>query len=216
MENMDNLILALDASSSTVGISLFQDLGDKLELKLATHISPKISPIPKSKMELLFKKIDVFEEEFLSKYKHFPINHIIIEEALISANNLYTTEMLLKYNGMLAKTIYDRLGIVPEFISVHDSRKYGFPQLVSKRTHKKDGSPIPQKQIDKAEPVLFGAYPPTADKKMIVWELVAEMYPQINWIYNRKNRLAKESFDISDSIFCGISYFNQKKLGLIK
>ena len=52
-------ILGLDVSTKTIGIALFEEDGKLLEL---THITPKIKPIPESKLELLFKKVDAFEK----------------------------------------------------------------------------------------------------------------------------------------------------------
>ena len=53
-------ILALDVSTSTIGIALFEDLGDKGKLKLLHHVSPKVKPQPENKMEELFKKVEIF------------------------------------------------------------------------------------------------------------------------------------------------------------
>lgn len=116
MEKEPEFLLALDVSTSTIGIALFQDLGDKLELKLLHHVSPKVKPKPESKMEELFRKVEIFEKEFLSNYADFGITNVIIEEPLLQSNNVYTIATLLRFNGMISKSVYDTLGIVPEFI----------------------------------------------------------------------------------------------------
>jgi hypothetical protein len=51
----------------------------------------------------------------------------------------------------VCKEVYDVLGIVPEFISTYNSRKFAFPELVQEN--------------DKGKFVLFGGLPKTIDKK---------------------------------------------------
>ncbi len=192
-------ILALDVSTSTIGIALFEDLGTKGELKLLHHVSPKVKPKPNDKMEELFKKVEIFQTEFLNKYIGFGITKVIIEEPLLQSNNVYTIATLLRFNGMISKAVYDTLGIIPEFISSYDARKYGFPELMAVRKTKKDGTPLSEKQISKNEPVLFGAYPFDVDKKYVLWEKVADLEPQVTWFYDKNNKLKKETFDTSDA-----------------
>ena len=205
-------LLALDVSTSTIGIALFEDLGDKGELKLLHHVSPKVKPQPESKMEELFRKVEIFEKEFLVNYADFGITKVVIEEPLLQSNNVYTIATLLRFNGMISKSIYDTIGVIPEFISSYDARKFGFEELMGVRTKKKDGTVLTEKQIAKNEPVLFGEYDFLADKKMIIWEKVSDLEPQIVWLYDKKNKLKKENFDMSDAYVCGIGYMN--KIGL--
>lgn len=199
MEENSKYILGLDVSTSTIGISLFEDRGRHGKLILLHHVTPIIKPKPKNKMQELFDKAKVFEVEFLEKYADIGISKVIIEEPLLRSNNVNTVATLLRFNGMISRAVYDILGVIPEYISSYDSRKYGFPQLMAVRTHNKKGEPYTEKELAKNKPVLFGAYPSDADKKMIVWELVADMEPQITWLYDKKGKLKKESFDISDA-----------------
>jgi hypothetical protein len=94
------------------------------------------------------------------------------------------------------KTIYDIIGIVPEFISTYNSRKFAFPELV--------------KENDKKKHVLFGGLPKDIDKKMVIWELVAKREPQIQWQYTRNNTLKKENFDQTDAYACVLGYMRSK------
>lgn len=211
MKKESEFLLALDVSTSTIGIALFEDFGTYGELKFLKHVSPKVKPQPESKMEELFKKVEVFEQEFLSQYKNFGITRVVIEEPLLQSNNVYTIATLLRFNGMVSKSVYDTLGIVPEFISSYDARKYAFPELMAVRTVKKDGTPKKPKDIAKSEPVLFGGYPFDVDKKYVLWEKVAELEPGVEWFYDKKNKLKKETFDTSDAYVAGIGMMN--KLG---
>ena len=210
-------LLSLDVSTSTIGIALFEDLGDKGKLRLLSHVSPKVKPQPESKMEELFRKVEIFEKEFLLatnellgiKLKDLGITRVVIEEPLLQSNNVYTIATLLRFNGMISKSVYDTLGVVPEFISSYDARKYAFPELMAVRCFKKDGTPLSEKAIAKNEPVLFGAHEFDVDKKYVLWEKVAELEPQITWFFDKKNKLKKETFDMSDAYVAGIGYMNK-------
>src|SRR6188508_1881780 len=107
MEKESEFLLALDVSTSTIGIALFEDLGDKGKLKLLHHVSPKVKPKPTNKMEELFRKVEIFENEFLSHYSDVGITRIVIEEPLLQSNNVYTIATLLRFNGMISKSCWD-------------------------------------------------------------------------------------------------------------
>jgi len=208
MEKNKEFLLSLDVSTSTIGIALFENLGTSGELKVLQYVSPKVKPLPETKMEELFKKVEIFESEFLIKMKNFGVTRVVIEEPLLQSNNVYTIATLLRFNGIISKAIYDSLGVVPDFISSYDARKYAFPELMEIRKFKKDGTPLLEKQILKNTPVLFGGYPFDVDKKYILWEKVAELEPQASWFFDKKNKLKKESFDCSDAYICGVGYMN--------
>lgn len=209
MSKKTEFLLALDVSTSTIGIALFQDLGDRGELKLLHHVSPKVKPQPESKMEELFRKVEIFEKEFLVNYKDFGITRVVIEEPLLQSNNVYTIATLLRFNGMISKSVYDAIGIVPEFISSYDARKFAFPELMAVRRFKKDGTPLTEKAIAKNQPVLFGAHAFDVDKKYVLWEKVSELEPQVTWFYDKKQKLKKETFDTTDAYVAAIGYMNK-------
>jgi len=216
MSKEPEFLLALDVSTSTIGIALFQDMGEHGELKLLHHVSPKVKPQPSSKMEELFRKVEIFEKEFLVNYSDFGITRVVIEEPLLQSNNVYTIATLLRFNGMISKSVYDTLGVVPEFISSYDARKYAFPELMAVRRFKKDGTPLTEKAIEKNTPVLFGDYPFDIDKKMVIFEKVCDLEPQVVWFYDKKYKLKKETFDTSDAYACGIGYMNKIGVWQIK
>lgn len=184
-------ILGLDVSTKTTGFALFNITGSKL-LEL-THFSPKIKPIPETKIEELLKKADAFKEH-LVKYKNVGITRIIIEEPLMNSNNVYTVSTLMRYNTMILKSCYDELGIVPTFISTYNARKFAFPDLMGDN--------------GKGRKVLFGGYPKNIDKKMVIWEHVNDVCPEVEWIYDKNGKLKKENFDMADSVTCVIGYIN--------
>lgn len=189
-------VLGLDISTKTIGWALF-DIQTQELLEL-THISPR-PKIPKDDdklLELLLKS-EVFAEK-LREYKDFGIVRVVIEEPLLNSNNVYTIQTLLRFNSFVFKEIYNILGIVPEFISTYNSRKFAFPELV--------------KENDKKKFVLFGGYPKDVDKKMIIWELVAKKEPQIKWLYTRNNTLKKENFDQTDAYTCVLGFMRSKEI----
>jgi hypothetical protein len=210
--NESKLILGLDVSTKTIGISLFEDNNGSGDLKLLHHVTPKVKPEPSNKLEELFEKARIFEKEFLNDYADVGITKVIIEEPLLQSNNVYTIATLLRFNGMVARAVYETIGIIPEFISSYDARKYAFPELMGVRTVKKDGKPRTEKEISKSEPVLFGAHDYDVDKKMVIWELVCDLEPQITWFYDKKNKLKKENFDMTDAYTAVLGYMRKNEL----
>ena len=188
-------VLGLDISTKTIGWSLFDIQTQKL-LEL-THFSPVIKPQPEDKIEELLSKVDLFEEKLVG-YKNLGITKVIIEEPLLNSNNVWTVGTLLRYNSMITKSIYDILGVIPNFISTYNSRKYAWPELVQEN--------------GKGKKVLFGGLPKDIDKKEIIWKKVAEAEPQITWLYTRNNTLKKECYDQADSYTCVQGYMKQEVL----
>jgi hypothetical protein len=187
-------ILGLDVSTKTIGISLFNNKGQLLEL---THISPKIKPVPETKTEELIKKADLFAE-FVSKYSKMNIKHVLIEEPLLRSNNVNTVGTLLRFNGMVTKICYDILNVTPEYISTYEARKNAFPELMQ---------PGASGKI-----VLFGAHPKDIDKKRVIWDLVSKREPKINWLLDKKGELKKENYDMSDSYVVALAFAHIKNI----
>ena len=195
-------ILGLDVSTKTIGISLFEDNGDSGKLQMLTHITPKVKPKPKDNIELLIKKAQIFQFDFLEKYSDIDIERVIIEEPLVRSNNVNTVATLLRFNGMICRSVYEVLNIVPEFISSYDARKYAFPELMEIRKENKRGETYSEKEIEKKQPVLFGGYSWDVDKKQVIWDKVNEREPQVVWVYDKNQVLAKENYDMTDSYAC--------------
>jgi hypothetical protein len=188
-------VLGLDVSTKTIGWALF-DVESKNLLEL-THISPVPKPKPNNPIEELLLKSNIFREKLIS-YVDLGITSVIIEEPLLNSNNVYTVGTLIRYNTLICKEIFETLGIVPEFISTYNSRKFAFPHLVQKN--------------DKGKFVLFGGHPKTVDKKEIIWELVAKREPQITWQYTKNNTLKKENYDQTDAYCAVLGYMKMKEI----
>lgn len=188
-------VLGLDVSTKTIGWALF-DMQTKELLEL-THVSPVPKPKKENKIEELIEKALIFRAK-LERYKDLGITKVVIEEPLLNSNNINTVGTLMRYNTLITKEIYDCFGIVPDFISTYNSRKYAFPELV--------------KPNDKGKHVLFGGYPKDCDKKEIIWKLVAKKEPQINWQYTRNNTLKKENFDQTDAYCAALGFMKMKEI----
>jgi hypothetical protein len=182
-------ILGLDVSTKTIGIALFDINSEKL-LEL-THISPISKGEVKNKMEELIIKSNLFRLK-LEEYKNFGITKVVIEEPLLTSNNANTVGVLIRFNTLVCKEVFDVLGIIPEFISTYNARKYAYPELISKNKNGKD--------------VLFGEFEKDTDKKIVIWNLVSKKEPQITWHYNKNNQLKKENFDQTDAYTAVLGY----------
>jgi len=188
-------VLGLDVSTKVIGFALF-DMGTQELLEL-THVSPRPKTKTDNKIEELLSKAEVFKSK-LEQYNNLGITKVIIEEPLLNSNNIYTVQTLLRYNSFVTKNIYDVLGIVPEFISTYNSRKFAFPQLLQLN--------------DKGKMVLFGGLPKDIDKKQIIWDLVSKREPQITWQYTKNNTLKKENYDMTDAYTCVLGFMKSEKI----
>ena len=190
-------VLGLDISTRTIGWALF-DIQTQELLEL-THISPrpKIDKGDDDKLKELILKSEIIGEK-LKQYVNLGIVRVVIEEPLLNSNNVYTIQTLLRFNSFVFKEIYNILGIMPEFISTYNSRKFAFPELVQEN--------------DKKKHVLFGGLPKDIDKKMIIWEKVAKREPQITWQYTKNNTLKKENFDQTDAYTCVLGFMRLKEI----
>jgi hypothetical protein len=188
-------VLGLDVSTKTIGWSLF-DIQSKELLEL-THISPVPKPKVEDKIEELILKSNIFRQK-LEEYAGMGIKYVVIEEPLLNSNNVYTVGTLMRFNTLVCKEVYDILGVIPQFISTYNSRKFAFPELVQEN--------------DKGKFVLFGGLPKTIDKKNIIWDLVAKKEPQITWQYTRNSTLKKENFDMTDAYACALGYMKMKEI----
>ena len=186
-------VLGLDISTKTIGWALF-DMSNRQLLEL-THFTPKLKPKPEDKVEEHLLKATAFGEK-LKELIGLGVVDVIIEEPLLTSNNLYTVGTLMKYNSMIVKTVYDTLGIVPKFVSTYNARKFAFPSLV--------------RETGKGKRVLFGGFEKGCDKKKIIWDEVIKLEPDIQWQYTRNDTLKKECFDMADAYTCVKGYMSKE------
>lgn len=226
-----SLILGLDISTACIGISIVYDDGiNEPIVEFISHVSPKIDK-EKNGIEALILRKEIFENDFLTKIGEITekldcplktITECVIESPMTYAtgsSNAATVATLLQFNGILSDSVYRVLGIIPYYVSSYDARMASFPELLTIRKFNKRGEIYPVKHIDKAikdnSLVLFGSYPFDCEKKSIMMNIVAEKYPEIPWIYNKKGELKKENYDSCDALVCALAYSNLKRYGEI-
>jgi hypothetical protein len=188
-------VLGLDVSTKTIGIALF-DINSEHLLEL-THLSPVPKSEMGSKIEELIVKSNLFKIK-LDEYKSLGITKVVIEEPLLTSNNVNTVGVLMRFNTLVCKEVFDVLGIVPDFISTYNARKFAYPELFQKN--------------EKGREVLFGGYDKNVDKKNLIWELVSKKEPQIVWHYTKNNKLKKENFDQTDAYTAVLGYMKMKNI----
>tara|TARA_R110000824_G_scaffold18850_4_gene73963 strand:- start:11260 stop:11856 length:597 start_codon:yes stop_codon:yes gene_type:complete len=197
MSNIGNTpkVLGLDISTKTIGWALF-DLQTPQLLEL-THFSPKIKPPVENKIKEMLLKADQFKNKLID-YSKIGITKVIIEEPLLNSNNIRTVSVLMRYNSFITRIIYDTLGIIPEYISTYNSRKFAFPDLFTENI--------------KGKKVLFGGYKVGCDKKHIIWQKVSDKEPHLTWTHTRNNTLKKENFDMCDAYTCVLGAMKQNEM----
>lgn len=203
MEDKKIFYISFDISTTNVGMSIFSKTGKLIALKHIKLTTDKKVPeyqryIAKS---ILFKE---FIENILKYIKNDldgEVMGVFVEEPLIMSNNSFTSALLQKFNGICCYLIYNIYDIVPELITVHDSRRIFCPEFVN----------VKYKKGEKIETLSF---PKDIDKKQYIWEKVNKVEKNIEWLYNKKGALAKESYDLSDSYCVGYSMLKIK--GIIK
>ena len=188
-------VLGLDVSTKTIGIALFDINSEKL-LEL-THLSPVPKPEMNSKIEELIVKSSLSKFK-LEDYKNIGITKVVIEEPLLTSNNINTVGILMRFNTLVCKKVFDVLGIMPEFISTYNARKFAYPELIQKNKNGKE--------------VLFGGFEKSIDKKKLILDLVAKKEPQIKWHNDNRGKLKKENFDQTDAYTAVLGYMKMKNI----
>ena len=211
------IILGLDVSTRCIGSTVASlDSDGTVKILEISHLRLKVPGRVKG-MKSFYLKSDLFRQKLKEKYANYYISDVIIEEPLVSSNNAETAAILLRFNGMISQSVKEVLGVVPEYISSYDARKFGCPSLMAIRKYNKQGEPYSRKKIIKAikdeDLVLFGAYPFDCAKKYILWNYVSEKFPGIQWEYNTKDELKNENFDASDSLMCVLGYVSKCRYG---
>ena len=208
------VILGVDASTSCLGTSVVSCDGDKVDVLYVHYVKMKQSKKYKGTDSLFFKS-QQFKDNFINMIKDWGITDIVIEEPLPSSQNINTVNSLMKFNGMISQSLYETLNVTPKYISSYDARKYAFPDLLAIRKYNKKGDEYDKAKIIKAiknnDLVLFGSFEWSVQKKFILWNKIVDLYPEINWTYDKENNLKVENFDASDSLICILGQINKEK-----
>lgn len=204
---MDNLIMGLDVSTSCVGISIFNETGELVEL---THANPSHNYDTLNQMENLDYKANILKEFFLEKkWHHKKIKKIIIEEPLMAATGTaHVAAMLNQFHGIfyvkLRELFKDNTKIF--YINEYDARLNAFPELSEyDQKRKKDilWRPIPHK---------INGHSIKEYRKMLILLLVAQKFPEISWSLNNNKTINKKNYDMADSVATVLGFMQQNKL----
>ena len=182
-------IIGLDVSTSTVGVCVFEDLGDKGALVELTHFSLN-KPKDTSREETLVIKANELTNFIYEKYKDLNISEIIIEEPLMNSKQPNTAAMLNLFGGMVYIRLQNLFQINPEYIHIDKARRFGLPELVGGKKQTLF-SPFPRE----IQGIKIKDY-----RKLIILCSVAKRYPEVQWLLNRNFTVDKKNCDRADSI----------------
>lgn len=208
MENivLNSYSLSLDVSTTNVGIALWDENGNLLELK---HLELKVDksvPIEDRyihKSNLLKKYLKSFKERILVDYKAC-IENIFIEAPLSNTpKNINTTALLLGFNGIACFSAYEVFDVIPKMITVHESRKIFCPEFIN----------VKKQKGELKEVLSFPKGWKNDDKKEYIRKKVEKLEPQIEWFYTRNDTINAKSYDMSDA-YC-VGYAGLKVLEVI-
>lgn len=125
---MNGLILALDVSTSVIGICIL-DAATGRELQSLEFLNLK------REKNLFAKALDF--KDHISKYKALNIKHIAIEEPLVmykpGASRAQILSKLSMFNGMISVICFMVFGVEPVYHNVNHARKLAFPDLKFKK-----------------------------------------------------------------------------------
>ena len=145
------MLLALDISTSVIGIAIFSE-----DYKLHELTWVKFN----SKEKSLFKKLDYFIE-FMEKYKEINFTEIAIENELLRFSgrfsNAQTLNMLARMNALVSGYLYKKYDIEPVYYNVQTARKLAFPSLLIPQSHPSKKNLI-WEAVMKAEPTINWVY----------------------------------------------------------
>lgn len=150
---------------------------DENDLKL--H---ELSYISLKKEKGLFNKALAFKDE-LEKYDGI-IDHVAIEEPLVMFKEGFSMAqilaMLSQFNGMCQMLTYFLYNQEPVLYNVNTARKLAIPEM---------------------------KFPKGSDRKSVVLENVARLYPDVDWpLGPRSGKLKKECFDMADSAIIALAH----------
>lgn len=192
--------LSLDISTSNVGVALWDEYGDLVELK---HLSLKINRKDYDPEYRDLIKCDLFEDYFLKYKEHIEnyldgyVDKIIVEAPLPNTKiNINTTSLLLGFNGMARRDLYKIFNIMPIKLTVHEIRKIFCNEFIVRKKNKKTG------KIE--ETLSFPKGWKANEKKRYIWEKVTKLEPDVKWFYKKDSSEPKDiCFDMSDAYACG-------------
>ena len=189
---------SLDISTTNVGMALWDEDGKLIELN---HMQLKVDRIiPPEDRDI--SKADLFKD-YVTNFKNrvkkeydAEIENIFVEAPLPNTKvNIFTTALLLGFNGMARYVLFEVFGIPPLKITIYQSRKLFLPNFV--RKDKRKGEIV--------EVLSFPKGWKSKEKKEYIRQRVGKLEPDVSWNYTRNNTIKETSYDMSDAYCVGIS-----------
>ncbi len=184
------IYLGFDISTTCIGISMFDNTGDLVEI---SHIELKTDKDILTEHRWIAKANHF--KEYIQKFKEYNVLGIFIEEPLFGSNNAFTANLLMKFNGICSYLLYQELEILPEFISVYEVRKTLCPELI---------------KINKGKEVL--SFPKDLDKKDYIFNKVKYRFKSIEWLKDKKGNHHKFNYDMSDAVAVAYACLIKKEI----
>lgn len=178
-------ILALDISTSNIGITLLND--SKLELITTFRLNKE------TKSKSLFVKADLFLDYIKNNIPN-DIDFVAVEEPLMGSINPSTAGLLYAFNTLISYLLTKQF---PEaeliYLDLNTIRKIFCPELIKIKQHR-DGTTTETLSF----PDGF-----KDDKKRYIWNKVASFEQQIEWDSTKTGKFAEFNYDMSDSYALG-------------
>lgn len=194
MSKEQGIYLGFDISTTCTGMSIFNQDGEFIGVK-HIKIETDTDVLPENRY---IAKANTFKE-YIQFYKDQNILGVAIEDPLGGSNNTFTVNLLVKFNGILSYLIYQELGVIPDYVTIHRWRSDLCIEFI--------------KQDAKGKKTLsFPKGWKSAEKKDFVFKKIAELYPSIEWLKNKKGEYVKENYDMADSVGVMLSYLKTKSI----
>jgi hypothetical protein len=188
-------ILSLDVSTSTLGISLFEDMGSYGKLVILTHFEPKLNPEPDTQLERLKEKADLCVEKLFLDFGDYNIVRIVVEQPLLNSVTQKIAKLLEIFNEYLTTKLSKKMNLPIDFISVDDARRYALPELMGKNGKMMSDFPKKISNLGKNE-----------WSKFLIMYLVSQRYRGIKWLLNNALKVNKKNFDRADSVVACLGF----------
>lgn len=206
------IILGMDVSTHCVGMTIASYEDNKIEILEVTHLRLKVNKKIKG-IESLLIKSNLLKDKLLT-FKNYHISRVIIEEPQFNPNN-ELNNTILKFNGIISQDIYNVLGVIPEFITSNEARKFAFPGLMAIRKFNKHGDTYSLEHIidsiKKNELIFFGGFHYDISKKYVLFNELVNLFPHLEWVYDKEGNLTNENFDASDSLIAILGFLNKEQ-----
>jgi len=194
----NKVFLSFDISTTCIGLSIFDIDFNLLDVRA---IKLKVNKDIKKELDPILVKADFFKQYLDTLNPEYEIVNVFIEEPLLSSNNVFTVNKLLRFNGICSWILKEKYNLYPILMSVHDVRVILNPEMCTFNSKKNEYTLNFRKRgVDPKEYIFNKIHKHYGDKLIVT--------------RNRNNKINTENYDITDSIAlaysCFKKYYNKK------